>query len=187
MANVEIMNATEVCSLIIAQTGKTEEEVKDLIQRKMDELEGLINVDGAAHIIAKALGVDTINSPIKKEDKKVEGSENACTECNTEVTNQKTIDFSKRKFGKVLCWNCQQGGKDTPGPAPVAKPPMQQEFGNGMFSEIQIQMIHKDTIVMMAASEQNPLGTEFDDTYDKTFNVIMKNFRKKVTTLGRGQ
>ena len=98
-----------------------------------------------------------------------------CVDCDDDVTNQKTVDFSMRKFGKIKCWNCQQGAK----PA-EAKPAIQQEFGNGMFNEIQIQMIHKDTMVMLAHAQLNPLGMEFEDIYNKTFNGIMKVFRKKL-------
>lgn len=31
-----------------------------------------------------------------------------CSECGLKLTSQKVVDFSKNKFGRVLCMECQK-------------------------------------------------------------------------------
>jgi len=53
----------ELISQICSASGKTEEEVKKLIEEKQKELSGLVSEDGAAHIIANELGVELNEAP----------------------------------------------------------------------------------------------------------------------------
>ncbi|MBD3259079.1 DUF2240 family protein [Candidatus Woesearchaeota archaeon] len=47
----------EIIKRLVANTDLSEEQVKEKIKAKMDELSGLISAEGAAHIIANELGV----------------------------------------------------------------------------------------------------------------------------------
>ncbi|MCD6558055.1 MAG: DUF2240 family protein [Candidatus Aenigmarchaeota archaeon] len=50
----------EIIKKISEKSGKSEKEIKRLVSEKIEELSGLISDEGAAHIVAKELGVDII-------------------------------------------------------------------------------------------------------------------------------
>ncbi len=58
----------EIISKIQEKTGKTKEELDQMVDNKITQLSGLISKDGAAHIIAKELGVNLIEKTGKIKD-----------------------------------------------------------------------------------------------------------------------
>lgn len=62
------MSKEEVINKIVEKTNLSEEDVKSRILEKQRELSGLVSLEGAAHIIAKELGLELL----KKEDHKLE-------------------------------------------------------------------------------------------------------------------
>ncbi|RLJ06967.1 MAG: hypothetical protein DRP12_03115 [Candidatus Aenigmatarchaeota archaeon] len=60
------MNLEELIQQISEKSGLDKEKIKRLIEEKQDELSGLISPEGAAHIVARELGVDLLKA-IKRE------------------------------------------------------------------------------------------------------------------------
>lgn len=57
----------EIIKKISEKSGTDEKKVRRLIEEKVEELSGLISKEGAAHIVAKELGVDIIEKPERKD------------------------------------------------------------------------------------------------------------------------
>jgi len=88
------------------KSGLSEDEIKDKIQQKLEQLSGLISKDGAAHIIANELGVELIEHSGKIKDI-YEGMRNV--EFNAKVQQVYEVrefnrqDGSSGKVGNFLC------------------------------------------------------------------------------------
>lgn len=91
---------------ITEQSGISEDEVKEKIKTKLEQLSGLISKDGAAHIIANELGVKLVTSSGKIKDI-YEGMRNI--EFNAKVQQIYDVrefnrqDGSSGKVGNFLC------------------------------------------------------------------------------------
>ncbi len=53
-----LLNAKKIIKHIVTETGKSEQEIKELIESKKQKFAGLLTDDGAAFMVAKELGVD---------------------------------------------------------------------------------------------------------------------------------
>jgi len=57
-----MLPTTELIEKISQETKKTKDEVRKLIEEKMDELSGLVSEEGAAYIVARELGLNLLAS-----------------------------------------------------------------------------------------------------------------------------
>ncbi|NOZ76896.1 MAG: hypothetical protein GXO65_04320 [Euryarchaeota archaeon] len=62
------MELDELVSKISSESGKTEDEIRKLIEEKREELGGLITPEGAAHVVANGLGINLFRDlPVHRE------------------------------------------------------------------------------------------------------------------------
>ncbi|MEM5799191.1 MAG: DUF2240 family protein [Candidatus Aenigmatarchaeota archaeon] len=55
-----MLNLDEILEEISKQTGKSKEELIERIEAKQEELSGLVSLEGAAHLVARDLGIDLL-------------------------------------------------------------------------------------------------------------------------------
>ncbi len=60
------MTLNEIIEKIKEQSGLPEEEIKNKIKEKQRELYGLVSPEGAAHILAKELGIELVKREFLK-------------------------------------------------------------------------------------------------------------------------
>ncbi len=57
---------SDIIQKVIDSSGKSEEDIRKLIEDKKDELSGLVSNEGAAYIVARELGVNLLKATTKK-------------------------------------------------------------------------------------------------------------------------
>jgi replication factor A1 len=66
------MELEEIVAKISSESGKTEDEIKDMVEEKREELGGLITPEGAAHVVANGLGINLFKGVSLHKELKIE-------------------------------------------------------------------------------------------------------------------
>jgi replication factor A1 len=66
------MELEEMVAKISSESGRTEDEIRDMIEEKREELGGLITPEGAAHVVANGLGINLFKGVSLHKELKIE-------------------------------------------------------------------------------------------------------------------
>jgi ssDNA-binding replication factor A large subunit len=94
------MPIPEIIKKLSTESKKTEDEIKQLVQARMDEHNGLVSEEGAAHIVAHDLKVELFKTPTETGGAKMKISDLVIGMNNFEIIGKVSQIFQVREFQK---------------------------------------------------------------------------------------
>jgi ssDNA-binding replication factor A large subunit len=94
------MPIPEIVKKLSTESKKTEDEIKQLIKARVDEHNGLVSEEGAAHIVAHDLKIELFKTPTETSGSKMKISDLVIGMTNFEIVGKVSQIFQVREFQK---------------------------------------------------------------------------------------